>query len=71
MLFGMRRLNVYTITVGALSLLASDDWYQLAPSNLAVIETTIDNNNASLWDAVTTETVPYWIRNQVRRSAFR
>jgi hypothetical protein len=44
----------------------SDDWYQLAPSNLAVFETTIDNNNASLWDAVTPQTVPYWIRNQVQ-----
>lgn len=35
------------------------------PSKLAVLETTIDNNNASLWDAVTPQTVPYWIRNQV------
>ena len=44
---------------------STDDWYQLSPSRLAVLETTIDNNNASLWVAVTPQTVPYWIRNQV------
>eukprot|EP01116_Phalansterium_solitarium_P020182 TRINITY_DN5886_c0_g1_i1.p1 TRINITY_DN5886_c0_g1~~TRINITY_DN5886_c0_g1_i1.p1 ORF type:complete len:591 (+),score=253.83 TRINITY_DN5886_c0_g1_i1:46-1773(+) len=44
---------------------SSDDWYTLAPSQLAVLETTIENNNANLWDDVRPESVPYWIRNGV------
>lgn len=42
---------------------SDDDWYLLAPSGLLVTETTIENNNASLWQYVVPQTIPDWARN--------
>lgn len=42
---------------------SDDDWYLVAPSGLLVTETTIENNNASLWQFVVPQTIPDWARN--------
>jgi Phospholipase B len=43
---------------------SDDDYYQIAPSMLWVSETTVDNNNATLWKYVTAEgTLLDWARN--------
>ena len=42
-----------------------DDWYTTYPAALAVLETTIINNNASLWALVRPESVMDWARNMV------
>jgi len=42
-----------------------DDWYTTSPAGLVVTETTIDNNNKSLYDLVKPQTLFYWIRNIV------
>lgn len=47
------------------SLFSDDDYYVTFPSNLVVSETTISNNNASLWAYVVPTTVPEWARNMV------
>jgi hypothetical protein len=44
---------------------SDDDWYTLHPTNLVVTETTIQNNNASLWQYVQPHTVLDWARNMV------
>lgn len=45
---------------------SGDDFYALYPSNLAVLETTIGNNNATLYDLyVKADTVLEWNRNIV------
>ena len=41
-----------------------DDYYQTS-AGLTITETTIINNNASLWQYVTTDTVPEWARNML------
>jgi hypothetical protein len=41
---------------------STDDFYQTSPSTLVVVETTIENNNASLWDYITPNTVLEWMR---------
>ena len=46
------------------NLFSTDDWY-VTSHNLAVLETTIDNHNASLWQHVTPRTVMTWIRTMV------
>lgn len=42
---------------------SDDDWYLITPSGLLVTETTIENNNASLWQYVVPQTIPDWARN--------
>ena len=41
-----------------------DDWYTTS-AGLVITETTIKNNNATLWQYVVPETVPDWTRNMV------
>jgi hypothetical protein len=41
-----------------------DDWY-VTSANLVVSETTIINNNASLWELLTPHSVPEWLRNML------
>jgi len=41
---------------------STDDFYQTSPSNLVVVETTIDNNNSSLWSYVVPNTILEWMR---------
>jgi hypothetical protein len=41
-----------------------DDWYTTS-AGLVITETTIKNNNASLWQYVVPQTVPDWTRNLV------
>jgi len=43
----------------------SGDDFLLTGANLAILETTNDIFNLSLYDATTTQTVPYWIRVMV------
>lgn len=48
------------------SLFSGDDWYQMAPSQLVVQETTIGNNNAELWKkGISPKSVWEWVRNMV------
>ena len=42
-----------------------DDYYTTFPSALGVLETTIINNNASLWSLIRPESVMDWARNMV------
>lgn len=46
------------------TLASGDDWY-VTSSNLAIMETTNEVMNKSLFQYVTTRTVPYWIRTIV------
>jgi hypothetical protein len=46
------------------ALYSNDDWY-VTSAGLVVTETTIANNNASLWALVTPQTVLEWSRNMV------
>jgi len=41
---------------------SGDDYYQIAPSSLLVVETTIENNNSSLWQYVVPNTILEWMR---------
>jgi hypothetical protein len=43
---------------------SNDDWYQ-TDAGLAITETTINNNNGSLWQFVTHQTLLDWVRNSV------
>jgi hypothetical protein len=48
------------------SLYSGDDYYLTAPARLAVLETTIGNSNATLYQLyVRPDTVLDWIRNIV------
>jgi hypothetical protein len=42
-----------------------DDYYTIYPSSVAVLETTIINNNATLWALLKPESVMDWARNMV------
>jgi hypothetical protein len=46
------------------TIVSVDDWYQTS-AGLVVTETTIENNNNSLYDLVVPQTVLYWTRNMV------
>lgn len=46
------------------SLFSGDDWYQVQPSALVVLETTIGNSNATLYQLyIKPTTVLDWMRN--------
>eukprot|EP01012_Entosiphon_sulcatum_P022086 TRINITY_DN27001_c0_g1_i1.p1 TRINITY_DN27001_c0_g1~~TRINITY_DN27001_c0_g1_i1.p1 ORF type:complete len:375 (-),score=39.18 TRINITY_DN27001_c0_g1_i1:38-1162(-) len=45
-------------------LYSNDDFYQTS-AGLAIVETTIENNNDSLWQFVTPQTIMDWARNMV------
>jgi hypothetical protein len=42
-----------------------DDYYTMYPSGIAVLETTIINNNSTLWDLLSPRSVSDWARNMV------
>jgi len=42
-----------------------DDYYTTYPSGLAILETTIINNNSTLWDLVQPRAVSDWARNMI------
>ena len=44
------------------TIISMDDFYQ-TNANLAIIETTIGNSNADLWQYVTPHLNLYWVRN--------
>lgn len=46
-------------------LLCSDDDWLVTSAGLVVSETTIENNNATLWSLVTPKSVLEWVRSMV------
>jgi hypothetical protein len=69
--FGFSCIYVETIPGSKISFssypgaLASFDDFYVTNTKLSITETSLEITNNSLWQFVTTQTVPYWVRNIV------